>query len=515
MQYKTTFLKRAFLSLLLPLCALLSACGEKTPEQIAAENKRNSEIAVRRAQVLIFDGKTADAIVMLEEASQKYGTGVELCEALAYAYSQEGKFADAAMCFEKASDLKGGDPSLQISAAKTYEQAGVLDSAIKAYEKYLKLKPGDAVAWKSLASCCVKAEYYEDALKHYLAAIKAIGRDPNTTEAAEIGELFIKNGNAHQAQRWLEAAYAVTLPENAEVKKKLLSNLIAVYLSLKDMGKLERAVNDADAIDKNLVESAYPGLHAKIADFKAKLKEAEEAFKTEQKKKEEAALAERKAKEEAAAKAEAERKAKEEAERKAKEESEKAAMPIDANSESDGKKTEVVSEESTISDAQAKPAEAEKKPTALEMSRDYLSKGEAKLAERSAHIAIADNRTSPEAWHALAKSYEAQNKANDSFLAAREALKLNPDDINATLYYLKNASRVQNNEHFLNSLYRAHEKFPNNVEILVGLARTYNALKDKPNARYFYAKFLREALKEHPLYEEMQQEYDSLSPEEK
>ena len=235
--------------------------------------------------MLIFDGKTADAIVMLEEASQKYGTGVELCEALAYAYSQEGKFADAAMCFEKASDLKGGDPSLQISAAKTYEQAGVLDSAIKAYEKYLKLKPGDAVAWKSLASCCVKAEYYEDALKHYLAAIKAIGRDPNTTEAAEIGELFIKNGNAHQAQRWLEAAYAVTLPENAEVKKKLLSNLIAVYLSLKDMGKLERAVNDADAIDKNLVESAYPGLHAKIADFKAKLKEAEEAFKTEQKKK--------------------------------------------------------------------------------------------------------------------------------------------------------------------------------------------------------------------------------------
>ncbi|MFR6032793.1 MAG: hypothetical protein ACLUKN_06185 [Bacilli bacterium] len=42
-----------------------------------------------------------------------------------------------------------------------------------------------------------------------------------------------------------------------------------------------------------------------------------------------------------------------------------------------------------------------------------------------------------------------------------------PDDINATLFYLRNASRIQNNEIFLNGLYRAHEKFPNNVEILV------------------------------------------------
>ena len=75
-------------------------------------------------------------------------------------------------------------------------------------------------------------------------------------------------------------------------------------------------------------------------------------------------------------------------------------------------------------------------------------------------------------------------------MAPREAYVRAPDDINATLFYLRNASRIQNNEIFLNSLYRAHEKFPNNVEILVGLARTYKLIGDNRNAKYFYNVFL-------------------------
>ncbi len=499
---------------MLGIVLFYTGCAEKTPEEIAAENKKNSALAVRRAQVMIFEGKNADAINTLEDASQKYGMGAEISEALAYAYSQDGQFSSAAMCFEKASDLKGGDPQLQISAAKTYEQGGALESAIKAYEKYLKLKPNDAIVWKALASCCNKAKFYQDALKNYLAAIKASGKDPNTLEATEIGSLFLKTGNIHQAQRWLEAAFAATLPENKETRKTILENLIAVYLSQKDMNSVEKAIANADAINKSIVDTVYPELRKQIADFKQKLKEAEETFKIEQKKKEEEAkLAEEKAKTEAIEKAKLEEQEKLKAEEEAKKkdsqkiEEEKAKA---SEKDSDEETSETIKEsESAIQDIVEENV-VEEKSTPLQETYKRLEAGDAKLAERSAHIAVADNRTSPEAWTALAKTYEAQNKANDSFLASREALKLNPDDINATLYYLKNASRVQSNEQFLNSLYSAHRKFPNNVEILVGLARTYNVLKDKPNAKYFYAKFLREAIKEHPLYEEMQTEYDAL-----
>ena len=132
--------------------ALLSGCGEKSPEQIAAENKKQSELSVRRAQVLMFENKSAEAIKLLEETYQKCGSRPELCENLAYAYMQNGQLASAAMFFENAAAQKGGDAELQISAAKAYEQSKAFDSAAKAYEKYLKIKPADPVARRALAS---------------------------------------------------------------------------------------------------------------------------------------------------------------------------------------------------------------------------------------------------------------------------------------------------------------------------------------------------------------------------
>ena len=93
-------------------------------------------------------------------------------------------------------------------------------------------------------------------------------------------------------------------------------------------------------------------------------------------------------------------------------------------------------------------------------------------------------------------------------MAARESYVRNPDDINATLLYIRTASGVQNNEQFLNTLYAARKKFPNNSEIMLGLARTYKLLGDKPNARFFYESFLNGTPKEHPLYDEVSEEFE-------
>ena len=518
----------------------LCACSEKTPEQIAAENAKKTDIAVRRSKVFLFDEKPAQAIQMLEQVYQECGPSALLCEALADAYAQDGQLPSAAMFYDRAADLKNGDPELEINAAKCYEQSNLPDSAVKAYSKYLKSKPQDMVAWKAMAKCLEKQEKYQEALNAYLAALKAAGRNPTSAEAASIGILFTKIGNVPQARRWLEAAYKATIPENVDTRREILLSLLSVYLAEKETVLLNATVEELDKMEPNLVREKYPQLHAQLTEFFKNLKEAEEAIKAEKAKKE--------AEEKEKAKKEAEEKAKKEAEEKAKKEAQEAkaisesakkeenagsqaepepgkpASPAQqTNSQPPQDPKSAITETFSIAEEQIRDVEIKDESPEdtlksaegsfeklLELSKRSLAKGDAKTAEQAAHRAIAANRNDSQGWRALAKAYELQNRDNDSYMAAREAYVRAPDDINATLFYLRNASRIQNNEIFLNSLYRAHEKFPNNVEILVGLARTYKLIGDNRNAKYFYNVFLNMAPKEHPLYKEMYDELEEL-----
>ena len=539
MQENFTF-KLIAIFLLSALSFGLCACSEKTPEQIAAENAKKTDIAVRRSKVFLFDEKPAQAIQMLEQVYQECGPSALLCEALADAYAQDGQLPSAAMFYDRAADLKNGDPELEINAAKCYEQSNLPDSAVKAYSKYLKSKPQDMVAWKAMAKCLEKQEKYQEALNAYLAALKAAGRNPTSAEAASIGILFTKIGNVPQARRWLEAAYKATIPENVDTRREILLSLLSVYLAEKETVLLNATVEELDKMEPNLVREKYPQLHAQLTEFFKNLKEAEEAIKAEKAKKE--------AQEKEKAKKEAEEKAKKEAEEKAKKEAQEAkaisesakkeenagsqAAPEPGKPASPAQQTNsqppqdpksAITEIFSIAEEQTRDVEIKDESPEdtlksaegsfeklLELSKRSLAKGDAKTAEQAAHRAIAANRNDSQGWRALAKAYELQNRDNDSYMAAREAYVRAPDDINATLFYLRNASRIQNNEIFLNSLYRAHEKFPNNVEILVGLARTYKLIGDNRNAKYFYNVFLNMAPKEHPLYKEMYDELEEL-----
>lgn len=523
MQENFTF-KLIAIFLLSALSFGLCACSEKTPEQIAAENAKKTDIAVRRSKVFLFDEKPAQAIQMLEQVYQECGPSALLCEALADAYAQDGQLPSAAMFYDRAADLKNGDPELEINAAKCYEQSNLPDSAVKAYSKYLKSKPQDMVAWKAMAKCLEKQEKYQEALNAYLAALKAAGRNPTSAEAASIGILFTKIGNVPQARRWLEAAYKATIPENVDTRREILLSLLSVYLAEKETVLLNATVEELDKMEPNLVREKYPQLHAQLTEFFKNLKEAEEALKAEKAKKE--AQEKEKAKKEAQeAKAISESAKKEEnAGSQAAPEPGKPASPAQqTNSQPPQDPKSAITEIFSIAEEQMRDVEIKDESPEdtlksaegsfeklLELSKRSLAKGDAKTAEQAAHRAIAANRNDSQGWRALAKAYELQNRDNDSYMAAREAYVRAPDDINATLFYLRNASRIQNNEIFLNSLYRAHEKFPNNVEILVGLARTYKLIGDNRNAKYFYNVFLNMAPKEHPLYKEMYDELEEL-----
>lgn len=520
------------------MLAAVSGCGEKTPAQLEKERRENMELAVKRARVLLFENNPLKAVEILENASKQWGVDADMCEALANAYAQSGQIGFAAMFFDKASDLKGGDPELQISAAKSYEQSGSLESAVKSYEKYLKMRPQDTVVWKTLARNYEKLGRLEQSMNALMSAIRTSGRNPNSAEAAQVGLLFLKLGNTVQSQRWLTAAYAATLPENKQVRKDILLGLIQIRLAEKDAENLDRNVAELDAIDPSALDANFPQLRGKIAEFKKSLKEAQDALaakklaEEEKKKAEEAAKkAQEEAKQDAPAQAAQTAPAQApapESGKAAPAESGKEAAPKPSGSEKKaddskagdsekkagddgqqgGTKTPQM-EDATVKDAAEKPAAKEKSP--VEKIYEAIEKKELKNAEQMAHRAVADAPDSHQAWTALSKTYEAEGKNNDAFLAAGEALNRNPDDIDATLYYLRTASKVQNNEHFLNSLYAARKKFPRNAEILIGLARTYKEMGDRKNSEFFYRTFLNDIRIDHPRYKEIEEEYGRYS----
>ena len=222
------------------------------------------------------------------------------------------------------------------------------------------------------------------------------------------------------------------------------------------------------------------------------LKKAEEAKKAEEEKR----LAE-------------EKKAAEEAAEKAKKESESSGNP--AAGPKDFADQAPKAEGAELKD-EAPKAKGEKKKSPVEelIEKTYALIAEKKPAEASkaGNLAVAEDRNSAAAWRALALAYDAEGRAFDSHMAAREAYVRSPDDINSTLLYIRTASGVQNNEQFLNTLYRANRKFPNNSEIMLGLARTYKLIGDRPNAKYFYNAFLNGTPKEHPLYNEVSEEFE-------
>lgn len=492
------------LSAIAVLAYLLAGCGEKTPEQLAAENKRALEISVKRAQVMMFEGDYAKAAELLEETSQKHGDDAALCEALAYSYAQIGRGAEAAIFFEKASDISGGSVQMLVNAAKAYEQAGQFQSAARAYEKYLKIKPRDMIAWKSLSGCHEKMSKYQDALNAYLEGVKKSGRNPDTREACDIGNLFLKVGNPVQGRRWLEAALAATSAENTRTRADILAGLVAAYLAQKEAAALEGAVAELDKIAPGFVGEKYPQLHEQLAEFRRKLKEAEDALKAAEFKKAEEA---KKAEEEK--RLAEEKKSAEEAAEKAKKEAESAGKPA-AEPADPAEKTPKLENVEIRDELPEAKREEDKSPLEKLIEKTYALIAEKKPAEASktGNLAVAEDRNSAAAWRALALAYDAEGRAFDSHMAAREAYVRNPDDINSTLLYIRTASGVQNNEQFLNTLYRANKKFPNNSEIMLGLARTYKLIGDRPNAKYFYNSFLNGTPKEHPLYEEVSEEFE-------
>ena len=479
--------KTIFFAALALLAAALCSCSRETPEQKQARLLREVDESVRSAQTLIFEEKYAPAIELLEKAILNYGDNAKIYETLAYAYSGDKKFEMAGMFFEKAGDFDESNPDLYLNAATSYEQANAIPAATNAYKKYLQKVPNSFLALKKLAICLEKQDMFEEALNAYFSSLKNSKRSPTSDEAASIGALFVKIKNYTQAKRWLEAALGATLPENVKTRSVIYAAMIDMYLNQKDMANLQKAHDELAKINPELLNSRWPDLTKQLADYNQKLKDAEEAIKkaNEAKILEEKRLAEEKA----------------EAEEKAKQKAEEERLAAIKASEELAKEEQI----NEVSEPVLTPEERQR--------RDFdekFAEGDFANAERVAQNMVAKDPTSAEAWRCLSKTYTARGKNRDAFYAAREAMRSSPDDVSQTLLYLSTASKILNDETYLDEVYKAKERFPGNCEIMLGLARTYALVGNKTEAKYAYEQFFKLADSEHPLRQQAAEEFQKF-----
>ncbi len=201
-------------------------------EDSEAKRSQNINEAIRVSRNFLFDNNTDKAIETLQESYAKYGESKEICEALAYAYSQAKQYSSSAIYFEKAYTLSEDDTILLLNAGRAYEHCNAFESAISAYEKYLKAKPKEANIWKAIANIYNKTKDYKKSLNAYTEYLKYVGRNPNTTEACEIGNLYLKLKEIAYAKAWFRSALGACNADNVEVKSSILLGLIEISLML-------------------------------------------------------------------------------------------------------------------------------------------------------------------------------------------------------------------------------------------------------------------------------------------
>ncbi|MBE6412978.1 MAG: hypothetical protein E7035_00305 [Verrucomicrobiaceae bacterium] len=511
----------------------LCSCGEKTPEEIAQINKRKSDLAVRRAQVLTSENKLKQAIEILETTLRECGTNAKVCEALANALIQDGQTASAGMFYEQAFDADNTRPELLIFAANSYEQTGSIDAAGLAFEKYIKKVPNDSSIIKNLAKIYEKQGHFDKSLNTYMSAIKLENRNPNTSEASVIGGLFAKLGNMVQAKLWLETALKVTLPENKITRKEIGENLIVVYLDRKEWDNLEKTIIMLDEIDPQFVNKKYPTLKARLAEFKHKLAEVEEtlnADKTRKQIEEENAKIEQEAKQKELELQKAKEQQLKEQEQKqtqqpkdveqSKQQSDKKATVSEKTEEKqkttesstkenkeESKQVSQPKEDSTLVDApikeqivktlpQEKVQPIVKKPEQNEtdiqmyirLTKEAIKTGDKSKALEYAHKAYQENTKSTEAWSVMADAYEANGMIFEAYLAANEAYLVELDSPQLAARLLFFTQKTKNPETFLKKALSMYDKFPNSAEVSFYLAEAYALNKNTAKAKQMYKK---------------------------
>ena len=154
------------------------------------------------ARKLVLENEQTRAIILLQEAMQKYTENLENLDLLGSLYQEQGFVQDAIQSYKKVANIR--------------YQKQEWDSVARMYNKILYITPEDIDARATLGEVYIKLERYKDAFEQYQSVGKQIFRQdeikPEYSELLCSVSQYILDAepNHHIARKWLAYSYKQT-----------------------------------------------------------------------------------------------------------------------------------------------------------------------------------------------------------------------------------------------------------------------------------------------------------------
>jgi tetratricopeptide (TPR) repeat protein len=449
-----------------------------------------------------IEGKTDEALAILRKLNDRHPESPEIMTMLGRTLLDAEEYALAAFRLEQAFSL-GGATNILSETGQAHELAEDDESAEKAYATYIQKHPDDTFANLKYARVLHRLGKKSKALDAFLQA----SDKAETADAMAVAQLFLAKEMYPQAEHWFRSAEKKA-PNQSPLP---YLGLLEIRLSLKDENSAETLIL---AMEKTHPGSLDKSEHAKIAADLLKRRRRLDFFQRDY------ATVGKTASQLAAALL-----------------APIKAEPVVGGSKLPPRTLEIVenpkgSPFSIESNASQTSSQDNETTTTLSLAdifssppnnskpaeKSFLDQAELAMLEknfRSALLftrrAIRENPKNAAAWHMASQAHFLLGEGNEAEMKSLEATRHAPEDLGYHMDYLRIARETLAGQRYLEELEKAHERFPDSIEILWQLARRYHIAENKPaTAAILYRKLLAMAPPDNPLRPEAERELRSL-----
>ena len=495
---------QVWLSALIVTMAITSGCSDdSSTTSPPSEQKQQNPPDLSEAIQKRIEGKTDEALEILRKLYNEYPESTEIITMLGRTLLDAEEYALAAFRLEQALDL-GGETKILAETAQAHELAGDDESAEKAYAAYMGKHPDDTFANLKHARVLHRLGERSKALDAFLQA----SDKAETADAMAVAQLFLAKKMYTQAEHWFRSAEKKA-PNQSPLP---YLGLLEVRLSLKDENSAETLML---AMEKTHPGSLDKSEHAKTAADLLKRRRSLDFFQR-------GYSTDGKTASDLAATLLAQPK----------------EEPVVGVSKLPPRTPEIIEDplNSPLSAennaSQVYPLDNETNSGTLSLAdifssspnnsepveKSFLDQAELAMLEKNfrssllfTRRALRENSKNAAAWHLASQAHFLLGEVDEAEMKSLEATRHAPQDLGYHMDYLRIARETLSGNRYLEELEKAHESFPQSIEILWQLARRYHVAENKPaTAAILYRKLLAMAPSDNPLRPEAERELRSL-----
>lgn len=134
------------------------------------------------AELLLYEGKTQQAIEHFTEALRAKPDFLSALNNLGYALAKQGKYSEAEGYYRKALQIKPDFVEAHSNLANALAHQGKFDEAILHWMEMIRLDPNNPATHTNIAAVLARQGKFDEAIKHLTEALKI---DPNNVKARE------------------------------------------------------------------------------------------------------------------------------------------------------------------------------------------------------------------------------------------------------------------------------------------------------------------------------------------